>query len=74
MVWTVEKATKGLSLEEVVVRASHKVLMEVGDNILPIVCDPPGIMGQQLKPYSIHLLKVIILHERSEVKRYQKQA
>jgi len=51
MVWTVEKATKGLSLGEVVVRASHKVLMKVGDNILPIVCDPPGIIDQQLKPY-----------------------
>ena len=62
MVRPVEKATSRLSLEEVAVRASHKVLMEVGDNILPIVCDPPGIMDQQLKPYSIHLLKVIILY------------
>jgi hypothetical protein len=62
MVWPVEKATKGLSLEEVAVRASHKVLMKVDDNIFCIVGDPPGIMDLQLKPYSIHLLKVIILY------------
>jgi hypothetical protein len=46
-----------LSLEQVAVSAGHKVLMEFDDNNALIVCDPDGILGQQLRlQYSILLL------------------
>jgi hypothetical protein len=48
-------------LEEVAVRASDKVLMEVDDNILLIVSDLLGILDQHLKPHSIPLSIIIIL-------------
>jgi hypothetical protein len=38
----IEQSPIHLSLEEVAVRAGHKVLMEVDDNILPIVAEPQG--------------------------------
>jgi hypothetical protein len=48
-------------LEEVAVRADHKVLIEVDDNIVLIVGDPQGILGQQLWPRSIDLLNTIMI-------------
>jgi hypothetical protein len=50
MVRPIEKAPICLSLEEVTVRAGHKVLMEVDDNISLIVGNPQGISDQQLRP------------------------
>jgi hypothetical protein len=38
-------------LEEVAVRAGHKVLMEVELNILLIAGDSQGILDQQLRPH-----------------------
>jgi hypothetical protein len=38
-------------LEEVDVRAGHKVFMEVGHNILLIAVDSQGILDQQLRPH-----------------------
>jgi hypothetical protein len=48
-------------LEEVIVRAGHKVLMEVDDSILLIVGDPQGIFDQQLRPHQIHLINITFL-------------
>ncbi len=43
-----------LSLEEVTMRASHKVLVEVDDNQQLIIGDQQGILVQQLKTHPIH--------------------
>jgi hypothetical protein len=48
-------------LEEVAVRAGHKVLMESDDNIALGVGDPQGILGQQLKPRQSNTLIIIIV-------------
>jgi hypothetical protein len=48
-------------LEEVSVRAGHKVLMEVVDNILPIVRDPQGSVDQKVKPRPTYALIIIII-------------
>jgi hypothetical protein len=37
--------------------SGHEVLMEVDDIIALIVGDLYGILGEQLMPHSIHLLK-----------------
>jgi hypothetical protein len=50
-----------MSLEEVAVRASHEVLLEVDDNSELIVDDPQVIQCQQLRPHSIHFLKMILI-------------
>jgi hypothetical protein len=44
-----------LSLEEVIVDASHEVIMEVG-YISLIVGDPKGILDQQIRTHPIILL------------------
>jgi hypothetical protein len=46
-------------LEEVTVRAGHKVLMEATNNISLVVGDPKGILDQQLKPHPMYLLDII---------------
>jgi hypothetical protein len=46
-------------MEEVAVRAGHKVLL-FDDNIFLIVGDPQGLLDQQLSPHPIHLLNIII--------------
>jgi hypothetical protein len=46
-------------LEEVTVCSGHKVLMEVENNILLIVGNLQGILEQQLRPRTIHLLQLI---------------
>jgi hypothetical protein len=48
-------------LEEVAVLAACEVLMEVDDNGRLIVGNLQGTLGQQLRPYPIHLLKIIII-------------
>jgi hypothetical protein len=48
-------------LEEVSVRAGHKVLMEVVDNILPIVRDPQGSVDKQFKPRPTYALIFIFI-------------
>jgi hypothetical protein len=48
-------------LEEVIVRASHEVLMEVDDNCALIVGNPQGILDLQLRPRPMHLLNIIII-------------
>jgi hypothetical protein len=48
-------------MEEVIVRTSHKVLMEVEDNCALIVSDPQGILDQQLRPHPIHVLNIIFI-------------
>jgi hypothetical protein len=40
-----------MSLEEVDVRAGHKVLIEANDNILLIAGDPQRILDHQLWPH-----------------------
>jgi hypothetical protein len=43
------------------VHASHKVLMEADDYILPIVGNQQGILDQQLRPYPFHFVNIIML-------------
>ena len=50
-----------MSLEKVDVRVGHNALMEVDDNISPIVVNPHGIFDQQLRSHPIHLLNIIII-------------
>jgi hypothetical protein len=45
-----------LSLEKVAAYADHEVIVEVDDNIVLIVGNPQGILGQQLRPCQIHSL------------------
>jgi hypothetical protein len=42
-----------LSLEEVTVRAGHKVVVEADDNSALIVGNQQGILGKQLRPLPI---------------------
>jgi hypothetical protein len=50
--------------------AGLKVLMEVDDYSVLIVCGPQGILGQQLMPRPMHLLNVfnIILYTHPFIK------
>jgi len=48
-------------LEEVAVHAGHKVMIEVDDLIVMIVCDGQGILDQQLRPHPIHLFSFIFV-------------
>jgi hypothetical protein len=48
-------------LEEVAAHANRKVLMEIDDSNAPILIDPQGILGEQLRPRPIHVLKFFIL-------------
>jgi hypothetical protein len=57
----VEQMPIRMSLEKVDVRAGHDVLMEVDDNISPIVVNPHGIFDQQLRSRPIHLLNITII-------------
>jgi hypothetical protein len=50
-----------MSSKEVTVRAGHKVMMEVDDNILPIVGNPQGIFDQLLRPQPICLLNINVI-------------
>jgi hypothetical protein len=50
-----------LSLEQVAVQASRKVLVEFDDNILLIVGDPQWILDEHLRPHMIHVLNIIII-------------
>jgi hypothetical protein len=43
-----------LSSEDIVVRACHKVLMEIEQYSAPIVGDPQGILGEQHMPHPVH--------------------
>jgi len=61
MVRPMEKAPICLSLEEVTVRASHEVIIKVGDNILLIVGVPLGILDQHIRLHPIILLKFNII-------------
>jgi hypothetical protein len=51
-----EVAPIHLSLDDIIVRAGHKILIEINNYISQIVGDPQGILDQQLMPYPIHLL------------------
>jgi hypothetical protein len=42
-------------MEEIMVHAGHKIQMEVDENSVLIVGNPQGILGEQLRPCSIHL-------------------
>jgi len=48
-----------MSLEEVTVRAGHKVLLEVESRISPLLCNPQGILDHQLRSRTFHLLNII---------------
>jgi hypothetical protein len=50
-------------LEEVQLVAAHKVLTVFDDSIFPIVGNPKGILGLQLRACPIHLLNVIIVFD-----------
>ncbi len=50
-----------LPLEEVAVRAGHKVLMGVDDMISLIVGDPQGILDEQPRPHPIYLIDIVVL-------------
>ncbi len=43
-----------LPLEEVAVCVGRKVLVEVDSKSVPIVGNPQGILGWQVRPYPIH--------------------
>jgi hypothetical protein len=45
-------------LEEVIVRAARKVLMEVDDNTLLIGGYPHGILDQQFMPHNLRSLNI----------------
>jgi hypothetical protein len=62
MVRPVDYTPIHMSLEDVAVCTCNKVLIKVDDNRALIVCDPHGILGQQLKPYSIQLLLLLLLY------------
>jgi hypothetical protein len=47
-----------LSLEDVTLRASNEVLMDIGNNILLIVGDPTMFLYQQLRPHTVQLLNI----------------
>jgi hypothetical protein len=47
-------------VEEVAVGVSRQVLVEVDDYSSPIVGDPQGIFGRQLRPHPIQLLIFLI--------------
>jgi hypothetical protein len=47
-------------LKEVAERSGHKVSMEVDNNTLLIVGDTEGILEQQPRPRTIHLLNIIL--------------
>ncbi len=80
LVWTAEFPQNGqsnrigplthLSLEEVAVRAGHKVLMDVDDKILLIVGIPQGNLDQQLMPHPIHFLNIIFITLNICIKLY----
>ncbi len=49
------------SLEEVTLRAGHKVFMEVDDDVALIILIHKGILAQHFKPHPIHFLNSIII-------------
>jgi hypothetical protein len=48
-----------LSLDEVMLHAGHDVLIKINDVRALIVCNSPGILGQQLRFCQINLLNTI---------------
>jgi hypothetical protein len=56
MVRPIEEASIRLPMEEVAVRAGHKVLMEVDKSISPIIGNPQGILDHCLRLCPITLL------------------
>jgi hypothetical protein len=56
----IDQAPIHLSLEEVAIRAGHKVLMDVDEFGAQITVDPQGIIGKQLSLHTIHLLDIIL--------------
>jgi hypothetical protein len=60
-------------LEDVAVRASHKVLVEVDDNILPTVGNIKWILYQQLRPHPVQLLNIIIMILINYIKLYKNE-
>jgi len=61
MIKLIKQALIQLVLKELTVHAGHKVLMEVDNSILQIVCDPQGILDLQLRPRPIYLLYIITI-------------
>jgi hypothetical protein len=55
------KVPSPLSLEDVNVCAGYKVLMDVDDISALIVGNPQGVLGNQLRPHTIHQLNIIII-------------
>ncbi len=62
MVRSISYTPINLSLQEVAVRACNKDLIEVDDNSALIVCDPHGILGQQLMSRPVLLLILLLLY------------
>jgi hypothetical protein len=56
-----DKAPTHLSLEDVNGCAVYKVLMDVDHKSALIVGNPQGILGNQLRPHTIHQLNIIII-------------
>jgi hypothetical protein len=50
-----------MSLQEINVHAGRKILMEFDYNNALIVGDLHGILGQQLRPHTIHLLNTTLI-------------
>jgi hypothetical protein len=59
MVMPIRYAPICVSIVKVAMRASHKVLMEVDDNISLIVGDQQGIFDQHLRPRPMHFLNIL---------------
>jgi hypothetical protein len=54
-----DQAPIHLSLEEVTVPASYKVLMEVDHASAMIVINSESILGQQIRPHPLYLSNII---------------
>ncbi len=50
-----------IKLEEIAMHAGHKVLLNVDSKSALILDDPHEILGQQLRPHSIHSLNITVL-------------
>jgi hypothetical protein len=59
-----------LSLDEIIVLAGHEVLMKFDENGPLIIGDPQGILGQQLRLHTIHLLNIITCLNTSHCTRW----
>ncbi len=66
----IELAPVCLPSDKVTMHISHKVLMEVVNNILLIVVNPQGILDELLRPHPINLSNIIQVTLINQIKWY----